>query len=426
MSGVAREAMEDVAPAPAVGEFGVASCGVLLASVVGVIFGPTGLVISSFSLFIEPIAADLDWDRGQSALPVTLLGLAVALSSPLKGWLVDRWGARALVLPLTAALALCLASLALARSGWQLYLLFALLGLLTPGNIPYARILGGWFERRRGAAYGILGLGFGVGGPLALYLGSACIDAFGWRATFLVYGLLEGLLALPLLYALFRERPGDLPQARRPPAGALPGATPGQAWRSADFWLIVGNLILGVFAVTGVMVHGVPLLQEHGLSREVATDVLAALWVGMIVSQPALGYLLDRYDTPRIALPFAVLAAIGLLLLLLGGPPALLWGAVFLIGLGAGGETGTTQYFVSRYFGLRHFSVIYGSIQPFTFAIAISLGSWLLGYFYDRAGSYAGSTLVLLGAFGAAAGLLVMLGRYRYAIDGEARSHGRD
>ncbi len=329
-------------------------------------------------------------------------------------------------LPLTAALALCLASLALARSGWQLYLLFALLGLLTPGNIPYARILGGWFERRRGAAYGILGLGFGVGGPLALYLGSACIDAFGWRATFLVYGLLEGLLALPLLYALFRERPGDLPQARRPPAGALPGATPGQAWRSADFWLIVGNLILGVFAVTGVMVHGVPLLQERGLSREVATDVLAALWVGMIVSQPALGYLLDRYDTPRIALPFALLAAIGLLLLLLGGPPALLWGAVFLIGLGAGGETGTTQYFVSRYFGLRHFSVIYGSIQPFTFAIAISLGSWLLGYFYDRAGSYAGSTLVLLGAFGVAAGLLVMLGRYRYAIDGEARSHGRD
>lgn len=427
MSGVAREAMEDVAPAaPGVGEFGVASCGVLLASVVGVIFGPTGLVISSFSLFIEPIAADLDWDRGQSALPVTLLGLAVALSSPLKGWLVDRWGARALVLPLTAALALCLASLALARSGWQLYLLFALLGLLTPGNIPYARILGGWFERRRGAAYGILGLGFGVGGPLALYLGSACIDAFGWRATFLVYGLLEGLLALPLLYALFRERPGDLPQARRPPADALPGATPGQARRSADFWLIVGNLILGVFAVTGVMVHGVPLLQERGLSREVATDVLAALWVGMIVSQPALGYLLDRYDTPRIALPFALLAALGLLLLLLGGPPALLWGAVFLIGLGAGGETGTTQYFVSRYFGLRHFSVIYGSIQPFTFAIAISLGSWLLGYFYDRAGSYAGSTLVLLGAFGVAAGLLVMLGRYRYAIDGEARSHGRD
>ncbi|HBO0634483.1 TPA: MFS transporter, partial [Pseudomonas aeruginosa] len=102
------------------------------------------------------------------------------------------------------------------------------------------------------------------------------------------------------------------------------------------------------------------------------------------------------------------------------------WGAVFLIGLGAGGETGTTQYFVSRYFGLRHFSVIYGSIQPFTFAIAISLGSWLLGYFYDRADSYAGSTLVLLGAFGVAAGLLVMLGRYRYAIDGEARSHGRD
>ena len=73
---VAREAMEDVAPAPGVGEFGVARLGA--AGLGSGIFGPTGLVISSFSLFIEPIAADLDWDRGQSALPVTLLGLAVA------------------------------------------------------------------------------------------------------------------------------------------------------------------------------------------------------------------------------------------------------------------------------------------------------------------------------------------------------------
>ncbi|MDI9674927.1 MFS transporter, partial [Pseudomonas aeruginosa] len=84
----------------------------------------------------------------------------------------------------------------------------------------------------------------------------------------------------------------------------------------------------------------------------------------------------------------------------LGGPPAPRPIRNTAPQSSAGGETGTTQYFVSRYFGLRHFSVIYGSIQPFTFAIAISLGAWLLGYFYDRAGSYAGSTLVLLGAFG--------------------------
>ncbi|MDF5876977.1 MFS transporter [Pseudomonas aeruginosa] len=209
------------------------------------IFGPTGLVISSFSLFIDPIAADLDWDRGQSALPVTLLGLAVALSSPLKGWLADRWGARALVLPLTAALALPEQPGAGAQRLGSL--LFALLGLLTPGNIPMRGFSAAGSASRR---HGILGLGFGVGGPLALYLGSACIDAFGWRATFLAPRPARGLLALPLLYALFRERPATCRRrgARRRRA-AWSDARPGR--RSADFWLIVGNLILGVFAVTG-------------------------------------------------------------------------------------------------------------------------------------------------------------------------------
>nr|WP_265332419.1 MFS transporter [Pseudomonas aeruginosa] len=313
----------------------------------------------------------------------------------------------------------------MARSGLAAIPAVALLGLLTPGNIPYARILGGWFERRRGAAYGILGLGFGVGGPLALYLGSACIDAFGWRATFLVYGLLEGLLALPLLYALFASD-------RRPAAGAAPASR--RAARSD--------------ARPGLALGGLLADRRQPDPRRVRRHWRDGAWRAAVAgARPVAGSRHrraggavgrhDRFATgaglpagplrhPAHRLAVRLLAALGLLLLLLGGPPALLWGAVFLIGLGAGGETGTTQYFVSRYFGLRHFSVIYGSIQPFTFAIAISLGAWLLGYFYDRAGSYAGSTLVLLGAFGVAAGLLVMLGRYRYAIDGEARSHGRD
>ena len=52
-----------------------------------------------------------------------------------------------------------------------------------------------------------------------------------------------------------------------------------------------------------------------------------------------------------------------------------------------------------RYFGLRSFGVIYGSIQPFTFALSISLGAYLLGWLYDRAEGYGTAEWVLLAAF---------------------------
>ena len=123
------------------------------------------------------------------------------------------------------------------------------------------------------------------------------------------------------------------------------------------------------------------------------------------------------WKAPRWALA-VLLAVLGMLVLIQAGQHGWLWAAVFLIGLGAGGETGTTQYFLTRYFGLRHFSVIYGSVQPFTFAIAISLGTYVLGVMYDRSGGYGLSSQVLLAAFSVATVLLLGLGRYRYTATG--------
>ncbi|WP_410965038.1 hypothetical protein, partial [Salmonella sp. SAL04286] len=88
----------------------------------------------------------------------------------------------------------------------------------------------------------------------------------------------------------------------------------------------------------------------------------------MMLSQPLMGWLLDRVATPRVALPFALAAVLGMAWFLVGDTPSGLWLAVFLVGLGGGGESGTTKYLLMRYFGLRSFGVIYGSIQPFTFA----------------------------------------------------------
>ena len=157
-----------------------------------------------------------------------------------------------------------------------------------------------------------------------------------------------------------------------------------------------------------------PLLGERGLSREAATDVVSVLWIGALLSQPLLGWLMDRMRGPRVALPFALAAVAGLALLSVVQSPAWLAFAMLLVGLGCGGETGTTQYFVTRYFGLRHFSAIYGSLQPFTIIVAALGGSWLFGWIHDRTGNYLLVLDLLLGAGVLAALLLLPLPAYRY------------
>ena len=48
-----------------------------------------------------------------------------------------------------------------------------------------------------------------------------------------------------------------------------------------------------------------------------AGTALSALWVGMMLSQPLMGWLLDRV-APRVALPFALAAVLGMAWFLVG------------------------------------------------------------------------------------------------------------
>jgi hypothetical protein len=61
--------------------------------------------------------------------------------------------------------------------------------------------------------------------------------------------------------------------------------------------------------------------------------------------------------------------------------------AAVLIGFGTGGESDVAPYLLSRYFGLRSFSAIYG----FTWmaaAFAGAIGPVLMGRAFDATGSY--------------------------------------
>jgi hypothetical protein len=107
------------------------------------------------------------------------------------------------------------------------------------------------------------------------------------------------------------------------------------------------------------------------------------------------GWLLDRFFAAHVAFGLLGMAAGGTLLLAAADSIVSGMLAAALIGFGMGGEADVTPYLLSRYFGLRAFSSLYGLTWT-AYAIAGAIGPILMGRAFDVAGSY-GTLLPVLG-----------------------------
>jgi MFS family permease len=123
------------------------------------------------------------------------------------------------------------------------------------------------------------------------------------------------------------------------------------------------------------------------------------------------GWLLDRFFGPHVALVINLITATGVFLLARANSFAEGCVAAALIGIGAGGEAATTPYLLTRYFGLRAFSTLYGVTWTF-YAAAGAIGPVILGRAFDVTGSYASLLLLLAAALALAAVMNLLLPRY--------------
>jgi cyanate permease len=223
----------------------------------------------------------------------------------------------------------------------------------------------------------------------------------------LVLGLLVLLLGLPLTARFVRERP------RQGGAGdiALHGASVREGVRSRVFWILVGTLMLSSVSVNGAIAHLSPLLTDRGVSASSAALAASMLGMASFVGRLLTGFLLDRFFGPRVGFCLCTAAAGGILLLARAGATAPGIAAAVLIGLGVGAEADLTPYLLTRYFGLRSFSTLYGFTWT-AYAIAGAAGPVWMGKVFDATGSYASLLTLLSGATLISAGLLLMLPKY--------------
>jgi MFS family permease len=395
---------------------------VVAAAAVGLFLGPP-ITVFSFSVFLKPLMHGFHAGRAAISLGFTLQLIVGAITVPFAGWLIDRYGARKVILPAVAMFgAILLSAEVLSASIWQFYCFNAALGLFAGGigPVPYSDVISRWFNRRRGLALGLMMFGIGFGAMIMPFIAERLIARFGWRAAYAILGSVVLLVSLPVVGAFLKETPQDLdllPDGAPPEHGATDDCVLGtrahDAWRSPTFWLMLCAFFLVSASAQGCVVHMAAMLTDRGITPQIAALGSSFVGAALLTGRVGTGYMLDRLFAPNLAAVFFSGAAVGIGLLWMGGAAALVFVGAFLVGLGLGAEVDIIAYLISRYFGLRSFGKIYGFAFG-AFLVAGALGPLLMGAGFDVTGSYHVPLAALFAATLIAAVLMTRLGPYRY------------
>src|SRR5512132_2548412 len=109
--------------------------------------------------FLKPIVADLGLDRASFSLVISLSLFLYGAFMPFVGWLVDRFGARPVIVSGALVLGGSLAATGLVTRLWHLYVIYGVcvaVGLAATGHVVASAIISRWFTRRRGTALSAL------------------------------------------------------------------------------------------------------------------------------------------------------------------------------------------------------------------------------------------------------------------------------
>ncbi len=386
----------------------VAACAICLMLSVGT------LVLYSFSVFVRPLAGEFHWNRTQIAGALSIGQLIVALTSPLWGQLLDRFGPRRMILMSLVGMSLAYTSLALLTPHlWHLYLIFALFTLLGGAASPvgYAAVLVRSFERHLGLALGLALMGIGLGAVILPKAAQALIDSHGWRDAYAAIGTATLLVTFPA--ALYATR-----FATAPLAGARASRTPILPLvRTRAFVLMCGIFLVLGLASGGTLANLVSMMIDRGLTPRAAAGVASLAGFTVIAGRAGIGWLLDRWNAARLlaCIALIVVAAMVLLAYVPGRPAA--YTAALLVGSVLGAEVDFTAYLVRRYFAKAMFGRLYG-LAFGVFSIGASAGPLLLSFSFDHLHSFRPG-LLLLSALGvlAAAATFVMPAYQRHAVD---------
>jgi MFS family permease len=361
-----------------------------------------GLTATAISVFDESLLGEFGWSRGDLKFRDFISFGTVACLAPLGGMLLDRFGARRLLMLGCVVLSAGYFAYSRLESLAQMYAIhFAFAAtLLTAGTMVVIVLVSSWFVEKRGLAIGIALIGTSAGSFILPPVNAELIARLGWRETFAVEAVLP-LVILAIVVLLVRNSPAELGGRAMGANADAPdllkvGLDFRQALRTRSFWAIGLSGFLIYYSILALFNHMFLHMRDLGYEPRVAASALALLSLVAMVSKLGSGWLADRLDRHKVFMGClaVMLAGVGCLATLRGG--AWVWTSIVLIALGWGGLFTLYNMLTVTNFGLKAIGKINGSVSSME-SFGGGLGIWLTGRLFDAYGSYQVAFLVLLG-----------------------------
>jgi len=392
---------------------------IVLAGFFGVMVSFAAVVPYTFSLFLKPLSLTFGWHREALSAGFSIAALTVGATSPVLGFLLDRFGPRRIILPCILIFSFAYASLSLLTPHlFHFYLTFFLIGLVGSGTafLGYSRAISTWFDCRRGLALSIMLAGAACGAMILPVIAQGAITRYGWRIAFAVLGFLALALGFPLTALFVREQPVAQQNVH---VSTDVGTSVSKALRGRVFWIIAATVCLSSISTNGAIAHLSALLTDRGISTQGAAYVIASIGAAGLIGRLLIGVFLDRFFGVRVYQLMLLTTVVGIVLLSVAHTLTAGMIGASLIGFSTGGEADVTPYLISRYFGLKRLSTLYALMWT-AYAVGGAIGPLVIGRVFDSLGSYRPATIQLL-ALPAFVPCLLMFLMPRYADRIDAR-----
>ncbi|MFH9763878.1 MFS transporter [Streptomyces anulatus] len=302
----------------------------LMAAVAGAAIVTAGAFTTVPGLLVTPLHQEYAWERGQIALAASVNMVLFGLTAPFAAALMDRIGARRVVMGALLLVAAGALLTGVMTRPWQLVAYWGVLIGLGSGCLTMtfaAGITARWFDRRRGLVTGALSSSSHLGQLLFLPLLAWSVGRFGWRPPVVTLALVA-LAVAALVFLLLRDHPAD---AGAKPYGATefvprPPPVPGaagralrvllRAARTGPFWLLAGMFALCGASTNGIMwSNWAPAAHDHGMRATTAASLLSLVGIFSALGALLAGWLTDRFDPRRLLTACFAVRALTLLAL---------------------------------------------------------------------------------------------------------------
>ena len=368
---------------------------------------------SSFSSFFPYVLDTFHWDRGVTAIMLSINLLVYGLSAPIAGMLIDKWKPRVVPVLGIFMLAFSTAACYFADQLWQYYLLFGIgvpLGTAFCGSPVFNAVLLKWFHKRRGLAMGLGQIGGGLG-MVYIMLVDWVNTHWGWQYSFFVMAGLIIAIMLPLFLIFFYGHPRD---KKLQPYGADAESTTGtetlkavvpdwtlrRAFKTYQLWFLVftdfcfwglGNYL--------IIAHQIKFAEDAGFTSLQASGIFALFGLVSIVGQIS-AFMSDSFGREKTVMIALLMSIIGVVALMAVHDTSDMW-LLYVYAICAGFATGlfspTVIVSAADLFQGKNIGAISALVLTGV-GLGGAIGPWLGGFVYDRTGSYMIAFSISLGA----------------------------